>query len=163
MSIFQKTKGLMLGTRFKRIGDRFLLDVSKVYKSKNIPFEPAWFPVFFLLNEKNKMKVSELAEELEVTQSAASQMISALKKKNLVEFEKDANDKRIKVVCLSDSGKQLLNDILPLWKMFEVVLDELMNKENQLEKMLKNLDEFESSMKEKSLFDRMENYLQKGC
>lgn len=159
MSIFQKTKGLMLGTRLKRIGEKFLQDVSKVYKHENIPFEPTWFPVFFLLKEKSKMKVSELAEELEVTQSAASQMISVLKKKELVDFFKDETDKRIKVVCLSNSGKQLLERILPLWETFDLVLKEIMGEGENLNKLILTLDEFENSLNSKSFFERMEKHL----
>jgi DNA-binding MarR family transcriptional regulator len=155
VSIFRKTQGLMLGTRLKRLGDRFLQDVSKIYKSENISFEPAWFPVFFLLDKTEKMKVSELAEELEVTQSAASQMVTLLRKNNLVEFEKDVNDKRIKVVFLSDKGKTLLEEIRPLWDTMLQVLEEIKNENPYLQNFLNTLDAFENILDEKSLYDRV--------
>lgn len=157
MSIFQKTKGLMLGTRLKRLGDRFLQDVSKIYKIENIPFEPSWFPVFFLLNENNKMRVTEIADELEVTQSAASQMISILKKKNYVEIEKDKKDKRIKVVFLSKEGVKLLEEVRPLWETMLMSLEEMEN----LKSLLKSLEKFENTLNETPLYNRIKEKLGK--
>ncbi len=155
MSIFRKTQGLMLGTRLKRLGDRFLQDVSRIYKSENIAFEPAWFPIFFLLDETEKMKVSELAEELEVTQSAASQMVTLLKKNNLVEFEKDITDKRIKVVFLSEKGRELLADIRPIWNTMLQSLGEM----DELKNLLTTLEAFENALNENPLYDRIKNEL----
>jgi len=46
MNIYADAGLLILGTRMKRISDRFLSEVSKIYKERKIGFEPVWFPVF---------------------------------------------------------------------------------------------------------------------
>ncbi|MEJ2628142.1 MAG: helix-turn-helix domain-containing protein, partial [bacterium] len=75
-NFYRRVGELILGTRLKRISDKFLTDVSKIYKKLNIPFEVSWFPIFYLLNEKGKLSVTDLARELEITHSAVSQMIN---------------------------------------------------------------------------------------
>ena len=62
----------------KRLSDKFLSDVFKVYKSEEIPFKTACFPVFFLLSYHGTlMKVSDVVRELEITQSGAGRMINS--------------------------------------------------------------------------------------
>ncbi|NJK96738.1 MAG: MarR family transcriptional regulator [Bacteroidales bacterium] len=71
-------------------------EVSRVYKLQNIRFEPVWFPIFFLLDKKGPLSLTEIAQELEVSHSAISQMITQLQSKKLVEIQSDQSDARIK-------------------------------------------------------------------
>ena len=86
MIFYREAGELIFGSRLKRISERFLMDVSKIYKSLNIPFEVSWFPLFYLLNERGKLSVTEIARELEITHSAVSQLVTILQKKKLIPF-----------------------------------------------------------------------------
>ena len=84
MAFYRNAGELIFGTRLKRISERFLMDVSKVYKHLDIPFETGWFPIFYLLRERENLSVTEIARELEVTHSAISQAVTVLEKKKLM-------------------------------------------------------------------------------
>ena len=60
MSIYKKTGVLLFGTRLKRLSDKFLSDLSKIYKDEDIRFEAGWFPVFYLLDSHGKSPYPKL-------------------------------------------------------------------------------------------------------
>lgn len=116
MGVFNEAGLLLIGTRLKRLSDRFLNEVSRIYKSQNIRFEPAWFPVFFLLDKKGSLSLTEIATELEVSHSAISQMITQLLNKKMVEIQPDNNDARIKKIVFSAKGKKMIEQVQPIWQ-----------------------------------------------
>ncbi len=116
MSVYQEAGLLILGTRLKRISDRFLNEISKIYVKQNIRFETAWFPVLFLLDRKGSMSLTEISNELEVSHSAISQMINQLQIKKVVEIQPDDSDARIKRILLTERGKKLLEQVHPVWQ-----------------------------------------------
>ena len=69
MSFYSEIGELILGTRLKRISERFLIDLSKIYKSRNIPFEPSWFSIFYLLDQNKQMSIGEIASKMDISQS----------------------------------------------------------------------------------------------
>lgn len=101
MSVYKIAGELIVGSRLKRLSERFLSDVSKVYKSEQIPFETSYFPVFYLLDLYGTLKISDVARELEITRSGASQMVNALEKKGLVRYDADKEDKRVRTVSFT--------------------------------------------------------------
>ena len=111
MNIYADAGLLILGTRMKRISDRFLSEVSKIYKERKIGFEPVWFPVFYLLDMKGPMSLTEIANELEVSHSAISQMIAQLEKKKLVEMVPNDADARVKLMYFTTKGRNLLDEV----------------------------------------------------
>ena len=64
MTFYRQTGELIFGTRLKRLSDRFLMDVARIYKTLDIPFVIGWFPLFYLLNEQGTLSVTEIAREL---------------------------------------------------------------------------------------------------
>jgi hypothetical protein len=42
---------IALGSRLKRLSERLLSDVARVYESQGIDFKPPWFPLFSLVAE----------------------------------------------------------------------------------------------------------------
>jgi len=116
MNIFKDAGLLIIGTRLKRLSDRFLNEVSLIYKNQNIRFEPTWFPIFFLLDKKGSLSLTEIASELEVSHSAISQMITQLLNKKIVEIQQDTSDARVKKIVFSSKGKKLTEQIHPVWE-----------------------------------------------
>ncbi len=155
MTIYKKTGELVLGTRFKRLSDKFLGDVSKVYKSLDIPFEPAWFPVFYLLNEKGELTVTELAGELEITHSGSSQMVNSLEKKGLLSYRQSMKDKRVRSVLLTPKGTELLKKVRPVWISIKSAMEDILEEGSRTPELLMSLGELETAMQKKSLCDRV--------
>ncbi len=151
MSMIRNTGSLMLGTRFSRAGKSFLNEICEIYKSLEIDFEPSWFPLFFLLDKKGDVPVSSIAQELETTQSAASQLVTALEKKKLVRSEKSDVDKRVKIVSFTEKGRALQAQITPIWKSMEKNMNLILSKGENSGKLLVALGEIEELMSQNSL------------
>jgi DNA-binding MarR family transcriptional regulator len=155
MAIFEIAKELILGTRLKRLSERFLNDVSIIYKEHGIDFEPSWFGIFFLLDRYDTLTVGEIAANLDITQSGASQVISQLEKKNLINITTGKSDKRKKVVSLTDDGMELLKKIKPVWKLMRAHMKEMLDEGENSRYMLDALFEIETTFKKSSLSERV--------
>lgn len=161
MSFYKQTGALIFGTRLKRLSDRFLQDVSKLYKSLNLTFEPGWFPVFYLLNEKGTLTMTEIANELKITHSAVSQLVNSLKKKNYLEFIKDTDDKRKIMVTFTEEGLNITEKLVPVWQSLKRSMEELISEGKYSANMLDGLNEIEDRLEERSLLDRVVEDMEK--
>lgn len=65
----------------------------------------AQFLVFLARSRPDGARLSELAERLAVTPSTASESVSALERKGLVERLRDPSDRRARRIVLTDAGK----------------------------------------------------------
>ncbi len=157
---FEDAKELILGTRFKKLGDIFLDDVANIYKKLDIDFETTWFSIFFTLDKYGKLTMGEIATNLGVTQSAISQTISIMEKKNLIEIKIARQDKRIKVVSLTDNAHELISKIKPVWKSIQKEMRNMLNEGDKSRYMLDALKELECSFNKKSLTQRVLEYMQ---
>lgn len=151
MTIYELSKELILGTRLKRLGDRFLSDVSNIYKTMGILFEPSWFPVFFLLDRYTEMNVSDISNELDITKSGTSQMISLLEKKGLVKITCRERDRRTRFVSFDDSGFNLLKRIKPVWKLIQSEMTKMLDEGANSSHFLEAISEVERSFKKQGL------------
>lgn len=89
MDLIKQLGYLSLGTRFRILTDKLLQDVDKVYKSLDVDFEPRWFTVFYLINQRESISVTEIAIELGYTQPAVTQILNILIHKGLVKSVKE--------------------------------------------------------------------------
>lgn len=147
MGFYEDTGILILGTRLKRLSERFLSEVGKIYDKLEIDFEAAWFPAFFLIHKKGSISITEISENLKVSQPAVSQLISLLNRRGYVQLLADPHDKRRKIVSFSPQGLSLIDDLLPIWdtlqkNMLEIFEDEeipIVESFNQLESKLNRI------------------------
>lgn len=146
MSVYKKTGALFLGTRLKRLSDKFFTDLSEIYKAENISFEISWFPVFYLLDSQHEVTISYIARQLEITHSGASQMVTSLKKKGLVQISKVCEDKRIKTVTLTAQGRGKLAQIKPIWNALQESMVDMDRVDPDGPKILGLLDDLEEGM-----------------
>ncbi|MFD0792675.1 MarR family winged helix-turn-helix transcriptional regulator [Mucilaginibacter litoreus] len=115
MNLYQSLGYLVLGSRLRRLSEAFLSEINRIYQNEGIDFDASWFPVFYLLSQNNSLSIKELSERTEVSHPAASQLITNLRNKNLVETTVSADDGRRQIVQLTEKGKALLQEILPIW------------------------------------------------
>ncbi len=155
MTFYRKAGELIVGTRLKRISDRFLTDVSNIYKKLGISFEVSWFPLFYLLHNRERLSVTEIAKELQITHSAVSQLVTNLQKKDLVEFTNDKNDKRKRITGFTESGQKMMDEIKPVWKSMKESMRFLLNKKENSACLLKALDEIEDTLDKESFCERV--------
>ncbi len=155
MKVYEMAGELIIGSRLKRLSEKFLSDVSKVYKSQGIPFETAYFPVFYLLNLHGTLTVSHVARELEITQSGASQMINALVKKELVRYDKDRDDKRIRIASFTPMGAQLLDQVEPVWESIGKCFRQILEEGDNSRYLFQAMGEIEESISQENLYSRI--------
>src|SRR5690349_21065863 len=87
---------IALGSRLKRLSERLLGDVARVYDAEGIRFKPPWFPLFTLIAEAGERGVTvvEAARQLQLTHPAVSQFAKELTKAGLISSRADRNDRR---------------------------------------------------------------------
>jgi DNA-binding MarR family transcriptional regulator len=66
------------------------------------------FSVLMQLHHKGACGLSEISERFEVTPAAASQLVDKLVQSGLIERAEDPNDRRAKVLTISDKGRKLI-------------------------------------------------------
>lgn len=155
MSFYQEIGELVFGSRLKRLSEKFLLDVSKIYDRLDIDFEISWFPIFFLLSKKGPLSVTEIAKDLEITHSAVSQLITILQKHRLIELKSDEVDKRKRLVEFSKDGKAMLLKLEPIWKSLDRVFKKMLEKGQASSHLLDGLTEVEEILKSENLCNKV--------
>lgn len=126
MNLYEDAGLLILGTRMKRLSERFLSEVSRVYKEQKIHFEPAWFPIVFLLDKHGPLSLTEISNALDVSHSAISQMISQLQTKKIVENVPTETDGRVKRIYFTPKGLKLVSQVRPVWQALNTSLSQLL-------------------------------------
>ncbi|MDR3628374.1 MAG: bifunctional helix-turn-helix transcriptional regulator/GNAT family N-acetyltransferase [Ignavibacteriaceae bacterium] len=111
--------------RIKKLGENLLKEASLVCQKFNIEFEPRWFAICRFLNEKGSAPINEIASAIELTHPAIVQLVNELEKHNIVRTSKDNEDKRKRIVSLSDKGKEALASVEPLFNDLDESIIEL--------------------------------------
>ena len=156
MNFYQSLGFLVFGSRLKRLSDVFINDVNNIYKKHRIPFDASWFPVFYILSTKKQITIREISEELNISHSAASQLISGLQQKGLLTSVQSKTDGRKKAVSLTVKGEKLLLKIKPIWYALEQAMEQLATEGKESKKILKSLEEIEKNLNQKTILNRVE-------
>lgn len=153
MSIIKHLGNIAIGTRFRILTDRLMLDADKVYKSLGLDFEPRWFTVFYLINQKKQITITELAEQLGYSQPAVTQIVNSLTKKKIVKSVKGKDDSRKKVITITQKGEELLLKLIPVWQDIENAVKELLSSTGY--DVLHILGKLESELDKKNIHARV--------
>jgi DNA-binding MarR family transcriptional regulator len=156
MNFYQKLGPLIFGTRLKRLSDYFLSEVNKVYVDLGIPFEASWFGVFYLLKQNESLSIIDIAETLEISHSAVSQLVKNLENKKLVEVKSSDYDGRKKLMRLTAEGTVLLEKIIPVWDSLSLTMADLLDNE-QGKEALSSILAIETAFQKQNLSERLKS------
>ena len=159
MNLYQSLGYLVLGSRLRRLSESFLAEINRAYQNEGIDFDASWFPVFYLLSKNDSLSIKELSEQMEVSHPAASQLITNLKNKNLVTSATCADDGRRQLVQLTEEGRELLSEILPVWDAILLAMDDLLAAEPGCRELLPAISALENAFKTINLADRISGKL----
>lgn len=140
-----------LDTRLKRISDRMIHDVRKLYKELGLDIEPRWYLVLQLLKEKESLSIVDIASHLEFAHPSVVVLIKKMQSEDYVTLYKDSKDQRKQIVSLSKKAKQRLPELEQLWESCDSALLEVL--ENDLS-ILEYLDRIEQQLKQQSFYER---------
>lgn len=159
MNFYQQLGFLVFGSRLKRLGDTFINDVNKIYRSHNIAFDASWFPVFYILSQRGEVSIKEISEDLSVSHSAISQLITGLQQKGLIKSSVSRKDARHKAIAFTAKGQKLLAKIEPVWNALQQAMQELADENPQSKKILEALTAMEKNLQSATVFQRVEKLL----
>jgi DNA-binding MarR family transcriptional regulator len=108
MDLYSQIGKVALGSRLRRLSDRLIEDAAKIYPLYNVALDPRWFPVFYILSQKESAAVTEIAQRIGHSHASVSQIVKQMSNRGLTITEKHPDDARVSVVKLSDVGKQLI-------------------------------------------------------
>ncbi|AYL97401.1 MarR family winged helix-turn-helix transcriptional regulator [Mucilaginibacter celer] len=155
MNLYQSLGHLVLGSRLRRLSEAFLSEINKAYQTAGIDFDASWFPVFYLLSKNDALSIKELSEQIEVSHPAASQLITNLKKKGLVGTDTCSDDGRRQLVTLTEKGRDLLKQIMPVWEAISQSMAELVETDETIKQLLPAISALENAFRQTKLADNI--------
>ncbi|MEM9163018.1 MAG: helix-turn-helix domain-containing protein, partial [Cyanobacteria bacterium P01_F01_bin.4] len=111
MDFYLQTGKMALGSRLRRLSERFMEDAAKTYALYDVGLDPKWFPVFYVLSHQQTASITEIAQIIGHSHPSVSQIVKEMKQKGLVITHKSDQDARVSMASLSDAGQQLLPKI----------------------------------------------------
>ncbi|MFD0861736.1 GNAT family N-acetyltransferase [Sungkyunkwania multivorans] len=153
MDYLQSCRELVLGSRLRRLSDRVMKEIQKVYDHFNIDFDPFLFPVMKIILDHEVVTTAEITKKLAVTQPATTQAINKLNKKGLLNIHEDKLDKRKKLVSLSPKGTALVSEMRPLWASIEIVVKQCTS--HPSDHLIEHLEHFEQVIQKKTLSEQI--------
>lgn len=151
MNVINEAGILALSTRLQRLSEQLRRDGALIYKSFGIEFEPKWFPVIFVLHQKEVLSVVEIANEIGYSHPSTISLLKELEKNNLIKSKKDKFDDRKRLIFLTPKGLNLVNQIQPVWTLMSDILEEISDNENHL---LKAIEQAELRIANQSFYQR---------
>lgn len=107
---------LALGSRLKRLSDRLMKDVGKIYETHQLDFEPRWFPVYYLLAKSGEpVSVGDIARQTGFTHPAIVQILKDMGRKGVINSDEGHDDRRQRFITLSDKGKRMVPALESIW------------------------------------------------
>lgn len=152
LDYLQELGGLALGSRMKRLSERLVQEVAKVYEARSIEFSPRWFPIFRYVAETGSASITDIAKAIGVTHPAVNQTANELLEANLLSASSDSVDKRKRILSLSTKGKKLYAELKDVWAGLHASLSDLLEEtDNSLPNALLA---FEQALDERDLLER---------
>jgi len=106
------------------IFDRMDAGISEVYAELGIVGVRPRFSMAIIFLEGGPLSIRELAREVNVTHSAMSQTVSAMRKDGLIRSA-PGTDARSRMIELTPTGRELIEPLRTEWNATEAVLAEL--------------------------------------
>lgn len=151
MNVIDEAGVLAISTRLQRLSEAIRKDGFQIYRAHGIDFEPKWFPVIYALHKKPVLSVVEIAVEIGYTHPSTISLLKELEKQKLIRSKRDKSDERKRLIQLTRKGKELVEQMKPVWQLIVAAVTDLINTENNL---LQAVSEVEDQLKKKSFAER---------
>jgi len=144
---------LAFASRLKRLSERLLKDVTRIYKELEVDFEARWFPILYSLTLKTKMSITELAGNLSLTHPAVNQLAAEMEKAGLINSAKDRRDERRRLLQLTANGKKTAKILKPVWDDIAISTREVLKETGK--DILNGIEAVEQNLDKKEMYDRV--------
>lgn len=144
---------LALASRLRRLSDRLLRDVSRLYGDLDVPFEARWFPLLQALRRQSPQTVTGLARALGLTHPAVTALAREMARHGLVASRQDRRDARRRLVRLAAGGRAVIARLDPVWEEIRLANRELLAEDSV--DLLAALGRLEARLDRRSMYERV--------
>jgi len=157
MNLIADLGELALATRLKRLSDRLMQDVSRIYREHEVTFRARWFPVLLALSRSAPQSISELARALGLTHTAINQIAAEMSLEGLLLSRRDRQDDRRRLLSLSEEGQRAVERLTPLWNEIRAANVEIIHESGH--DLVAAVDAVEVLLDERSMYQRLHERL----
>lgn len=111
MKFFDDIGKIALGSRIRFLGDKFTSDAATIYEAYGTDLQPKWFPVFYVLSQKENQTASSIAQEIGHSHVSVGKILGEMSKAGLILEKSDKDDRRRTIVTLSKRGEEISTKI----------------------------------------------------
>lgn len=147
---------LGITARLKRVSDSLSYNIRALYEAEGLDIEPGWHLVFLILEKHGTLTMTELADAFELSQPAATKMISRMKSKGYVNIQPGGTDGRKKHLVLSEKAMNELPRFRTVWDAGQLSVRDMLRGNDEF---LTALEKFEQELKNKSFKARALDHL----
>ena len=105
MDFFNRTGKMAIGSRLRLLTDKITEDAVQLYKLYNVEILPKWFPVFYVLTEKDNT-ITAIANEIGHSHPSVSKIVGEMTTAGIVTSKKAKADGRMSKVSLTNKGRE---------------------------------------------------------
>lgn len=146
---------LFLGSRLKRLADRFQADATATLQAMDLPIQPAQQLLLATLRRQGPLTVGAIAQQLRISQPTVTRTVLALMDQGLVTASREGRDQRHKTLTLSPEGEALIARAeRDLWPRVEAAVVEMCNGLNG--PLLEQIAMLEAELDKRSMASRVE-------
>lgn len=149
---------LAISTRLQRLSDQIRKEGLQIYKAYGIDFEPKWFPVIYALHITPVQSVVEIATAIGYTHPSTISLLKELEKQKLIRSKRDKADERKRLIQLTTKGKDLIEQMKPIWQLMVTAITDLTDTKH---KLMQAIIEVEEQLKRKSFTERALTFIEK--
>lgn len=126
-------------------------DIRKLYKELNVDVEPHWYLIFMILQKKERVSISYIAEHLGYAHPSVVVIVKKMAKRGYLNSEQDILDKRKQIISLTVKGKELIPQLQILWDSCEKAIFKMLQEDLGI---ITYLDKIDSELQETSFHNR---------
>ncbi|TKG95160.1 GNAT family N-acetyltransferase [Puteibacter caeruleilacunae] len=153
---FIKSLGLIGYTaRIRRLNDSLMAMGKVVYKNLGVDIEPNWHLILLLLERENELTATEIANHLFFTHTAIIKIAKKMVGKGYLKTYKSNTDSRKQMYALSSLAKKELPGIKEILELIARAHEQYVSPG-----FIKELDNIESSLKQKNTIYRVNELLE---
>ncbi len=153
MDFYHHTGKMALGSRLRKLSERFSEEAVKIFAMYEVPLDPKWFPVFYVLSQKGESSIKELAEIIGHSHASVSQIVKEMTRRGFTTSAKHHSDARVSVVRLTEQGKKIQPKIALQYTDVTKAVDELMSEMQN--DFWRAIEEIEFLLDQKDIFTRV--------
>ena len=154
MDFYTNVGKMALGSRLRRLSEQITEDAAQVYTLYNVPLQPKWWPVFYVLSQGQDKTITAIAEEIGHSHPSVSTIVREMVKHGIVTEKNDKKDGRKTMVGLSKKGKEMVTDMAPQYADVTGAIEEAMSQARH--DIWKAIEEWEFLLNQKSLLRRVQ-------